>query len=147
MSLGEEFQDLKSSIQTLDKKVDDLQKNTGKQMEKMESSISKLADSSAQAINKLTETITNIQLLLAKDYICKEDLDKIELELKNDIYNIEVSLTEKININNTNRKNEIKELNSKITEIKNNSNINVVEVIRNIIYAILISGGTYLFTR
>lgn len=145
--MGEEFQDLKSSIQTLDKKVDDLQKNTGKQMEKMESSISKLADSSAQAINKLTETITNIQLLLAKDYICKEELDKIELELKNDIYNIEVSLTEKINTNNTNRKNETKELNSKITEIKNNSNINVVEVIRNIIYAILISGGTYLFTR
>ena len=158
INLSDELQGVKDSILVLDEKVDDLQSNTAKQMEKMEISISKLAESSMNAINKLTDAIVEIRLILAKQYIEKEDLKAVETNLVNKIEN-----------NNSSRKADIKtlqtaiitnkkELDDKIIKnkedtdikfnvIKNNDSISISQVIKSILALGLSAGFGFLFSK
>lgn len=145
------MQELKNDIKCLDKKLDKNEENMNKRLEKNEENMNRFMEVVGASISKLTEAMTEMKLAMVKDYVEKEDLEKVE-----------VKLTEKIDQCNDNRKQDIKiltikvdandknlnrKIDTKFDEINKDNNINVPQLIKKgiewLIIASLGIGGTY----
>jgi predicted transcriptional regulator len=140
--LQELKQELKEDIQHLDKKVDKSEENTNKRLEKIEENMMQFTKIHNESMNKITQTfndamtkvsdaINDVKLAMVKDYVEKDDLKEVE-----------ISLTEKINDVNSKRKLDIKELRDDLTKSNNNNSINIPEIIKKLLSIGIISGAT-----
>ena len=134
-----DIQELKDDIKNLDKKLDKNEENMNKRLEKNEENMNKFMEVTSNAINKMADVITDIKCSMAKDYAEKSDLKEIEKNINDRIEN-----------NNTNRKNDIKQLefliidnkkdsDSKIEALKNNDSISISQTVK---YAFITILGT-----
>jgi len=154
----DQIEDLKDDIHHLDQKIDKFADSTDKRFEKVDENMTRSSEITANAISKMADAIIEIKVLLIKDYVEKSDLKEME---KN--------ITDKMDINNTNRKSDVKQLELKIIEnkkdiemkvnknkedadvkfeiIKNKDSVSVSKIIKGILYTVLISIGTLGLTK
>lgn len=131
-----EYQGIKDDIKHLDSKMDKLEDTTNKRLEKIEENMNKFTETISGAICRLTESMNDMRLVLVKDYVGKEDLEKIE-----------VNLTEKINDVNKHRKQDIKEIKDEIECMEKSGSIAFNEVLRYIFFILVSSGVTYIVLK
>lgn len=128
--------ELKEDIRNLDKKLDKNEESMNKRLEKNEENMNKFMDVTSGAINKLTETMSDLKLIMIKDYVEKQDLEKVE-----------INLIDKIEQNNINRKKDIKETNDRVDCIEKSGSVSFNDILRYIFFIAVSSGATYLFVK
>lgn len=128
--------ELKEDIKNLDKKLDKNEENMNKRFEKNEENINKFMSTTGEAINKISETIMDFKVILAKEYVEKEDLEKVETKLN-----------DKIDQNNTSRKKDIKETNERVDKMEKSGSVSFNDILRYIFFIAVSSGATYLFVK
>jgi hypothetical protein len=150
---NEQINGIKDDIKHLDSKMDRMEDTTNKRLEKMEENMNKFAETVGNAITKLTEAMTDVKLSLAKEYVEKQDLDKLDKKINNvaisieeEIDKVEINLTEKININNNNRKQDNEKTNARIDCMEKNNAINISTVVKYFLALGIGTGFGYLFS-
>jgi hypothetical protein len=88
------------------------------------------------SISKLTEAMTEMKLAIVKDYIEKEELEKVE-----------TNLNKKIDINNDNRKQDIRNTNIRVDGLERDNSLKIPDIIRKILYLALGGGVALLGTK
>jgi len=131
-----DLQELKDDIKCLDQKLDKNEVNMNKRLEKNEENMNKFMETTVNAINKLSDAIMEMKLVMIKDYVEKEDLEKLDTRLN-----------EKIEENNNNRKKYEEKINIRIDMIEKDNSIKFNEILRYIFFICISSGVTYLITR
>jgi len=139
---NDDLKELKEDIKQLDDKISKSEENTNKRLEKIENNMMKFTDSHNKSMTKMTEVISDIKIMLAKDYCEKKDLDKLE-----------ETLTDKIDENNKNRKKDIKDLDLKIDnldvridDIEKNNAIDIPTIVKYTLFFIFSTSFGYLFS-
>jgi hypothetical protein len=128
--------ELKQDIKCLDKKLDKNEENMNKRLEKNEDNMNKFMEVVGASISKLTEAMTEMKLAMVKDYIEKEELEKVE-----------TNLNKKIDINNDNRKQDIRNTNIRVDGLERDNSLKIPDIIRKIIYLALGGGVALLGTK
>jgi predicted RNase H-like nuclease (RuvC/YqgF family) len=143
---ADDLQELKDDIKNLDR-------NVNKKLEKHEENLNKFMEMTSTAINKMAEAIFELKISMAKEYVEKQDLEKLDKKINNvatsieeEIDKVEINLTEKININNNNRKQDNEKTNARIDCIEKSNVITISTVVK---YFLALGIGTsfgYLFS-
>lgn len=137
-SLGDDLQNLKNTlkedIKSLDKKLDKNEENMNKRFEKNEEHLNKFMECTMKSINKMSEAILRFEVILAKDYIEKSDLSKLENNINNNL----LVINDRFN-------SEIKEIKDNIKELYNSNNINILNIAKKGIKYLIVAGLTYLY--
>lgn len=136
MTLEQEYKSIKDDIKHLDSKMDKLEENTNKRLEKIEENMNKFTETIGGAICRLTESMNDLKLAMVKNYIEKDEVEKIEVEL-----------IEKINDVNKHRKQDIKEIKDEIECMDKNGSVSFNEILKYMLFIGLSSGVTYLLVK
>jgi len=128
--------ELKEDIKCLDRKLDKNEDNMNKRLEKNEDNMNRFMEVVGTSIGKLTDAMTEMKLAIVKDLVEKEDLEKVE---KN--------LNKKIDINNDNRKQDIRNTNIRVDGLEKDNSLKIPDIIRKIIYLTLGGGLALLGTK
>ena len=130
------MQELKNDIKSLDKKLDKNEENMNKRLEKNEENMNRFMEKTSVAINKMSDVIVEIKLAMVREYIEKEELEKVE-----------TNLNKKIDINNDNRKQDIKNTNIRVDGLERDNSLKIPDIIRKILYLALGGGVALLGTK
>jgi hypothetical protein len=133
---ADDMQELKNDIKSLDKKLDKNEENMNKRLEKNEENMNRFMEKTSVAINKMSDVIVEIKLAMVREYIEKEELEKVE-----------TNLNKKIDINNDNRKQDIKNTNIRVDGLERDNSLKIPDIIRKILYLALGGGVALLGTK